>query len=120
MTAEFTNMFRAQVSLMQIVSNEWERVYGEIVKSKRESAQKRKYLRWTHADGLMLFDDETGLWLRGDAIDDEEFKEQQQSNPLQLLQWYVGGEMTSKTTGYLYPSILHLEDFHPYLEATQH
>ena len=118
MTAEFTNMFRAQVSLMQIVSNEWERVYGEIVKSKRESAQKRKYLRWTHADGLMLFDDETGLWLRGDAIDDEEFKEQQQSNPLQLLQWYVGGEMTSKTTGYLYPSILHLEDFHPYLEET--
>lgn len=119
MTAEFTNMFRAQVPLMQIVSHEWERVYGEIVKSKRESAQKRKYLRWTHADGLMLFDDETDLWLKGDAIDDEELKEQQQSNPLQLLKWYVGGEtMTVKTTGYLYPSILHLEDFHPYLEET--
>jgi len=117
MTAEFTNMFRAQVSLMQIVSHEWERVYGEIVRSKRESAQKRKYLRWTHADGLMLFDEETELWLRGDAIDDEELKEQQQSNPLKLLQWYVGGENTTNSpTGYLCPSILHLEDFHPYLE----
>ena len=117
MTAEFTNMFRAQVSLMQIVSHEWERVYGEIVRSKRESAQKRKYLRWTHADGLMLFDEETELWLRGDAIDDEELKEQQQSNPLQLLQWYVGGENTQNSpTGYLCPSILHLEDFHPHLE----
>ena len=55
------------------------------------------------------WDDDEGKWLRGDALDNEELKEQAGNTPLQILQWYVGGEST-KFQGYINPSILHLEN----------
>ena len=65
MAAAFTNMFKANVSLMQIVSHEWERVFGEVYKSIRKANQQRRYLRWTCADGMMVFDPDSGTWIKG-------------------------------------------------------
>jgi len=121
MAAAFTNMFKANVSLMQIVSHEWERVFGEVYKSIRKANQQRRYLRWTYADGMMVFDSDSGTWIKGaedisEIIQDDDLAERANSTPLQLLQWYVGGESTTfDSNGYQHPSILHLEDFHPFI-----
>jgi len=107
---------------MQIVSHEWERVFGEVYKSISHANQQRRYLRWTHADGMMVFDPDSGTWIKGSEQIEEMFGDELANavdrTPLQLLQWYVGGEMTQKgmsPDGYQHPSILHLEDFQPYL-----
>ena len=122
MAAPFTNMFKANVSLMQILSHEWERVFGEVQKSIIGANQQRRYLRWTHADGMMVFDPDSGTWIKGSEqigeMFGDELAEAADRTPLILLQWYVGGESTKEginPDGYQHPSILHLEDFHPYL-----
>ena len=122
MAATFTNMFKANVSLMQIVSHEWERVFGEVYKSIIGANQQRRYLRWTHADGMMVFDPNSGTWIKGSEKIADKFGDElagvADNTPLRLLQWYVGGEATGEgmsPDGYQHPSILHLEDFQPFL-----
>jgi len=121
MSAAITNLFMANVSLMQIVSHEWERVFGEVQKSIIAANQQRRYFRWTYADGMMVFDQESRKWIKGEQIVEmfgDELASVATHNPLKLLQWYVGGERVPEgmeTHGYQHPSILHLEDFQPFL-----
>lgn len=114
-TKHFTTLFKAEASLFQVVSHEWERVWGEVVLSMKEAKQQRTYLRWTNADGLMMYDHAHGVMLQGDELP-EDIRDQLHSTPLQLLQWYVGGHTSGDPDGFYRPSVLHLEDIHPYLE----
>jgi len=98
-------------SIIQIVSHEWEVVEGVITKVIRDLKGGREYLKWTNSLGMQIYSDAQAITLS----DDQKAEFALLESPLDVLEWYIG-EGENDKMGYHKSSVLHLEDFHMFLD----
>lgn len=115
---EFTEQVGAYIGgntpLIQIVSHEWEVVEGEIHGGIENAKEKREYLKWSESLGMQLY--ENGV-PKNPLPEHLEADSANFHTPQSVLRWYIGeNQSESGKRGYEKSSVLHLEDFHMFLD----
>jgi len=94
-SAELNILIKSHTPAMQVVTYEWQRLYGFCVGVSVDN--KLDLFSWSVVSGLKKWDKDSKLFI----------KDKDDKDPLEILDWFTGDEVNR--------SILILEDFHPFI-----